>query len=272
MTVAAVENALRVAASNWAGKNGFAFAWDNGPSVDPTAVPTLVWSFQVADEGPRTIGTVVANGFAVGTVYLPAGRGALALLQVAENLRDTLAGGTFGGGETGRDVQIGQVQRNGTSVLVEVSIPWELDEARRIVGPIGPQGEASESLAYQAFRERWDALVRQPLNLRTFFNDSPPDASVVPPWCLASWRTLLPVQLEGGLQRVPGRVIAALHYPQATGVQAANTAASVIASAFHQCTVRGVVFGTPSTNRVGRTPLNTWQTNVRLPFHYDVRI
>lgn len=272
MTVAAVENALRVAASNWAGKNGFAFSWDNGPVVDPTTVSTLVWSFQTADESPRTIGTVVANGFAVGAIYLPSGRGALALLEVADNLRDSLAGGTFAGGETGDDVQIGPVQRDGTSVVVEVSFPWELDEARRIVGPIGAQGEASASAAYQAFRERWDALVRIPLGLRSFFDDSPPDATLAPPWCFASWRTLSPVQLEGGLQRVPGRVIAALNFPMATGVQAANTAASAIATAFHQCTVRGVVFGTPATNRVGRTPLNTWQTNVRLPFHYDVRI
>ena len=272
MTVAAVENAMRVAASNWASKNGFAFAWDNGPVVDPTAVPTLVWEFQVADESPRTIGTTVATGFAVGTLYLPAGRGALIALQVAENLRDSIAGGTFAGATAEPDASIGPLARDGISMTVEVSIPWELDEPRRVVGAIGVQGEASDSLAYAAFRERWDALVRVPLGLRSFFDDSPPDAALTPPWCFASWRTLTPVQLEGGLQRVPGRVIAALNYPLATGVQAANTAASAIASAFHQCTVRGVVFGTPATERVGRTPLNTWQTNVRLPFHYDVRI
>ena len=71
---------------------------------------------------------------------------------------------------------------------------------------------------------------------------------------------------------MPGRVIAALNLPIATGVQVANTAAPAIAAAFTDCTVRGVVFGTPVTTRVGPTPLNTWQTNVRLPFHYDQRI
>lgn len=271
MTVAAFENALRVAASTWAGVNGYAFAWDNGPPVDPRAAPTLVWSFRTASEERLTVDVVLAEGVATGTLWLPAGRGGLAALAVAKSLRDALADLAIGGGETGKDVEIGPMRREGPSLQVDVSVPWELDERRVVVGPVGPQGEATEVTAYQAFRERWEQLVRVPLGMRTFFDDSPPDDSVAPPWCLATWRTLRPIPIERGRQRVPGRVIAALNLPIATGVQVANTAAPLIAGAFTDCTVRGVVFGTPVTTRVGATPRNTWQTNVRLPFHFDQR-
>ncbi len=272
MTVADLENALRVAASTWAGVNGYAFAWDNGPPVDPRAAPTLVWTFQTESEERLTGDVVLAEGVATGTLWLPAGRGAVSAIAIAKSLRDAVAGQAFGDGETGSDAAIGPMRRDGPSLLIDVRVPWELDERRRVVGAVGVQGEASDVVAYQAFRERWEQLVRVPLNMRTFFDDSPPDATLAPPWCLASWRTLRPIPLEKHLQRVPGRVIAALNLPLATGVQVANTAAPAIAAAFTDCTVRGVVFGTPVTTRVGPTPLNTWQTNVRLPFHYDQRI
>lgn len=272
MTVADLENALRVAASTWAGVNGYAFAWDNGPPVDPRTAPTLVWSFRTASEERLTGDVVLAEGIATGSLWLPAGRRAVSALSIAQSLRNSLAGLTIGGGETGRDVEIGPMRREGPSLVVDVSVPWEIDDRRVVVGAVGPQGEATDVTAYQAFLERWEQLVRVPLGLRTFFDDSPPDATLAPPWCLASWRTLRPIPLEKHLQRVPGRVIAALNLPPATGVQVANTAAQAIAAAFTDCTVRGVVFGTPVTTRVGPTPLNTWQTNVRLPFHYDQRI
>jgi hypothetical protein len=86
-----------------------------------------------------------------------------------------------------------------------------------------------------------------------------------------SIRFLNPVRLESRTLRMPGSVIAALNHSLGTGVQAANLAASTIEKAFHQLTIRGISFGTPVPTRVGRTPNDTWQTNVRLPFHYDVR-
>lgn len=277
MTLLAMENALRVAGEAWATSHGLAFVWDNAVAKDPRAVPTLVWEWRPAAPEQLTDLVVRHRGVVDAAVYVAGGTGMLSAdgrgaLQLAESLVGEVAGRLFGGGETLTRVTIGAGRRDGTSYVVPVSIPWEFDERRVPLGAVGPQGIPGAVAAYQAFRERWhQKIASAPLSLQTFFDNAPPAGTEPPPWAFASFKLLQPVPLEVDSQRVPGRVIAALNFALGSGVAACAAAADAIARAFHQCTVRGICFGTPEVARIGRTPLNTWQTNVRLPFHYDVR-
>lgn len=271
MTRADVENALRVEAQTWAQANALVFAWDNADPKNPHAAKTLAWSFQPAEPEQLTDLVVQHRGTVEAEVYVGAGDGALEALQLAEGLRSLFAGRVYAGGETLHEVRIDPVGRVGTSFVVSVSIPWEFAERRVPRGAVGLHETPGAVIAYQAFRQRWEQMVRAPLSLRTFFDNSPPSAAEQPPWAFASFRLLAPVRLETTTIRVPGRVIAALNFSQGIGVQACEVATAAIERAFHQITFRGVCFATPTVTRVGRTPADTWQTNVRLPFHYDVR-
>lgn len=270
MTLIDAENAMRVEAQTWAQANAVEFAWDNGPPKDPHTAPTIEWQFRQAEPERITGATLKRNGVARGRIYVPAGSGALAALQLAESLQDLFRGRAYVGAEILDEVHIDQVGRDGPSYVVEISIPWEFDERRIPQGAVGLQETPGAVIAYQAFRQRWESLVRAPLSLRTFFDNSPPEAEPAP-WALAKFRTLEPVPVEMQVIRVPGRVIVALNFPLGAGLQACETAATTIEHAFDQVTFRGICFGTPVVTRVGRTPADTWQTNVRLPFHYDVR-
>jgi hypothetical protein len=271
VTLADVENAIRVEAKEWADARGLQFAWDNAAPRDPHAQATLVWAWrpaaapeQLTDLQLRHVGVVEAE------IFVPPAKGLLEALAHAESLQAQFAGRLFAGGETLAEVAIGGGRREGASYVLPVTLPWEYVERRVPRGAVGVHETPGAASAYQAFRQRWESLVRAPLSLRSFFDNSPA-ATEAPPWALVGWKLLEPIRIETSTLRVPGRALVALCHPAATGVQAANLAASTIERAFHQVTFRGVCFGTPSVTRVGRTPADTWQTNVRLPFHYDVR-
>lgn len=271
MTLAALENGMRSAAAAWASANGLAFAWDNSPPRNPHSAKTLVWSFRIFSQDRITGSLVLVQGEAVGRIYVPAGTGALDGLALADGLQATFAGMVYGGGDVGPEIAIRHLGREEQSYVFEVAIPWSIDEHRIPIGAIGEQGAPGAADAYQAFLARWEQTVRAPLGLRSFFDNSPPSNGDAPPWALVSFRLLGPVAVDMATTRVPGRVIAALNFPLGTGLTDCEAAVATIQRAFDQTTFRGLVFGTPSVTRFGRTPIDTWQTNVRLPFHYDVR-
>ncbi|MFY9345575.1 MAG: hypothetical protein WAT39_24000 [Planctomycetota bacterium] len=271
MTLAAVENGMRVEAKAWADQQSLVFAWDNADTKDPHAARTLVWEWRPASQEQLTSHTVRHLGAAVGSIYVPAGTGILAALQLAEGLEARFRGRLYAGGEVLPEIRVDNGGRRGPSHVATVSVPWELIERRIPAGAVGIYSTPGAVAAYQALRDLWETKVRAPLSLPSYFDDSPPAATEPPPWALVGFRLLDPVPLEVGTQRVPGRAIAALNHAPGIGVKDQEAAVDAITRAFHQTALRGVVFGTPSVTRVGRTPVNTWQTNVRLPFHYDVR-
>lgn len=271
MTLVDVENAMRVEAQTWAQTNSLAFAWDNASPKDAHVAKTLAWAFLPREPERLTDSLVVHQGIARARLYVPAGSGALVALQLAESLQSQFRGRVFAGGSTLDEVAIEHVGREGPSYCVDVLIPWEFDERRIPIGAVGLHEVPGAVIAYQAFRQRWEQTVRAPLSLKSFFDNSPPADTEPPPWAFAAFRTLQPVPIEMQTIRVPGRVLVALNHALGTGVQASNTVAAAIVRAFDQATFRGVCFGTPLVRRIGRTPAETWQTNVRLPFHYDVR-
>lgn len=269
MPLTDVANAMRAAAATWAQGRGLAFAWDNGPPRDPHAAATVVWSFEPGPADRLTGEVVRATGFAVADVWVPAGSGALVALGHAEHLLGVFRGQEFAGAVVLAEGHVGSIDRDAGSYVVEVRIPWEFDERRVPQGVVGSYAPPGVVAAYQAFRERWEARVRAPLALPTFFDNSPP-ASQAPPWALCAFRILQPNPVETTTLRVPGRVIAALNHPIGAGVSGSEAAIGTIVRAFDQCSFRGLTFGTPEVTRVGRTPDETWQANVRLPFHYEV--
>lgn len=270
MTLAAAENAMRLEAQAWAEDAGLQFAWDNGEPKNVHATPTLVWEFERAQPDRYGTTTLAHAGIARGLVYVPAGSGGLVALQRAESLRDLFAGRIYAGAQTGSEVAIDFEGRDLTSYVASVTIPWQYEERRIPTGPVSYETPGAV-VAYQAFRQRWEQLVRAPLSLRTIFDDSPSGDTGSPPWALALMRLFAPTRVEVQTMRVAGRVLVALNHPLGTGVQAANTAADTIERAFNECCFRGIHYGTALVNRVGRTSIGTWQTNIRLPFYYEVR-
>lgn len=271
MALRDVENAMRVEAAAWAQSNGLQFHWENTGSKNPHQAPTLVWRFRPA-AGDRLTGSLVQHrGTVEGRLYVPAGSGADRSLQLADGLESLFRGRTFVGGAVQGETSIVKIGRESTSYRTDVVIPWEYDERRIPLGVVGLHETPGARVAYQAFRQRWESRVRAVLNLNSFFDNSPPEDDSPPPWAYATFRTMQPVRVETKTIRVPGRVIAALNHPLGEGVANSETAIETIVHAFDECSFRGIHFGTPSVTRVGRTPLETWQANVRLPFSYEVR-
>jgi hypothetical protein len=270
VTVAAFENAVRAAGKAFADDESLAFAWDNSPPKDPTAAPTLVWSFGRGLPEQITNLVVVHRGTVDATFWLPLGSGLMRGMELATALGSEFAGEHFAGGQVLHEVQATPLGRDGDSYRTRSVLPWEFVE--RVV-PVGMISNAAPDAlgAVQAIAQRWESAVRAPLNLTTYDDNSPPAVDAALPYAFRSTRILAPVHLETGLLRVLGRVEAILQHKLGSGVQLAEQQALHIERAFHQITFRGLCFGTPTVTRVGRTALDTWQTNVRLPFHYDVR-
>lgn len=270
MALSDVDNAMRTAARAWALANGLAFTWDNVPARDGAA-KSLVWLFRPTQTSRLTGHTARTIGVIDASIQVPAGSGLVDALVLAKGLADEFRRESFAGAVVLDEIAIAPAGPVGASFAVSVRIPWDHDERRVPQGVVEPAASTNVVLAYQDFRARWDSKVRAPLALPSFFDNSPEVDAAVPPWALVSWRTLEPVAVEMRTLRVPGRVIAALNYPSGIGVEAAETAIRTIVRAFDECSFRGVTFGTPVVTRAGRTPLDTWQANVRLPFHYEVR-
>lgn len=270
MTLAAAESALRVAAKAWADANSFAFHWDNAAPREVTG-RLLSWAFQTEDSGNITDLIVQHQGRIEASLWLPAGEGAALAVQLAESLREEFVGNIYAECEILDESGLTPIGRSGPRFGVMVSLHFEMFERTIPGGPVGAYEDPTAALAFEAVRERWESQVRAPLLLRTFYDNAPPDAAEPPPWAFVSVKLLRPVRLETTSVRVPGRAIAALNHAPGIGVQDANNAASLASAAFHQCTIKGICFGTPSVQRVGRTSADTWQTNIRMPFHFDLR-
>jgi hypothetical protein len=270
VTLEQIEAAQRVEASTWAVANGLTLIWGNGAARDPHAQPSLVWQFLPGSQRRVTAATVLHTGRTEGRIYLPAGTGIVDALALAESLESLFRGRIFAGSEMLDEIEVTNRGRDGASWRVDVSIPWEWDEKRIPQGTVGIHETPGAVIAYQAVRQLWEQHVRGPLGLVTHWNNEAPKTAQ-PPFCLAGFRTLQPIGIEMRTIRVPGRVLAGLHVELGTGTAAAEAAITAITRAFDQITYRGIEFGTPLVNRIGRSPINTWQANVRLPFHYDVR-
>ncbi len=271
MALSDVDNAMRLAAQAWATANGLAFRWDNTPAQSITQ-KTLAYAFRPFEGGRLTGATVRTSGTVVAALYVPAGTGIIDGLTLGESLLAAFKGQVFAGADVLDEASVARVGREGANYRIDVVIPWEFDETRVPQGAVGPHQTPGMLVAYQAFRARYEAKVRAPLALKTFFDNSPVEENEPPPWAIATFRTLQPLPVELRTLRVPGRVIVAFNYPLGTGVAACEVAISTVVRAFDECSFSGVTFGTPVVNRVGRTPKETWQANVRLPFHYEVRI
>lgn len=271
MALRDVENALRVEAAAWAQSNGLQFHWQNTGAKNPHSGESVAWRFEPGDSERLTASLVQHRGRAEARIYVPAGVGVVRALQLAESIESQFRGRIFAGGVVQDEIAIAKVGREGSSYRTDVLIPWEYDERRVPQGATGLHETPGAVVAYQGFRQRWEARVRAPLSLRTFFDNSPPEDDAPPPWAYATFRTLQPVPVELQTIRVPGRVIAALNFPLGAGVANCETAITTIVQAFDECSFRGTHYGTPVVTRVGRTPLETWQANVRLPFYYEVQ-
>lgn len=270
MTLVDVDNAQRVEAASWALANGLQFLWGNTASRDPHAAPSLVWRFEPETQDRLTGATVLHRGTTRASIYLPAGAGLLAALALAEGLQSLFRGRVYAGSMTLDTITIEIFGREAGSYRVDVSIPWEYDEQRIPQGAVGLYETPGAIVAYQAARQLWELRVRAPLSLVTHFDSSPP-ADVVAPFAVVRFRTLQPIPVEIRTLRVPGRLLVNLHEPLGAGVTAGSETADAIVRAFDEVSYRGVIFHTPAINVIGRTPIETWQVNVRLPFHYEVR-
>lgn len=270
MTIADVEHGQRVEAAAWAQVNGLQFVIDNDAEYDPHAQPTLVWLFKPDGNERLTRTDVEHRGTAEGQIYFTGGSGALPAIQLAESLLELFRGRVYAGSSMLDEARIMVQGREGTSFRVDVVIPWEWHEKRVPQGAVSLYETPGAAIAYQAYRQRWETLVRAPLGLTTYYDNNPPETAVTP-FAWNRFRTLQPIGIELQTILVPGRILSALHYPLGTGVADAKEAIDTITNAFDECTHRGIQFGTPLVNRIGRTPSNTWQALVRLPFKYEVR-
>jgi hypothetical protein len=270
MALRDVENAMRVEAAAWAQTNGVQFHWQNTEAKNPHSGESVAWRFVPSTQDRLTSMLVQHTGSVEARVYVPAGLGVIRALQLAESIESLFRGRVYAGSTVQDEIAIVKVGREGSSYRIDVRIPWEFDERRVPKGVVGLHQTPGAVIAYQAFRQRWESLVRAPLALKSFFDNSPPEEDAPPPWAYVTFRTLQPVRVEVQTLSVPGRVIAALNFPLGDGVANCETAITTIVHAFDECSFRGVRFTTPSVVRVGRTPLETWQANVRLPFAYEV--
>ena len=269
MTLRDVENAQRVEGSTWALGNGLQFLWSSGDAGDVHAQPSLVWSSAVESSERLTSRTLVHTGAVNGAIYVPAGSGVVAALALAESLVALFRGRFYAGSRVLDEATISPAQRDGASYRVDVTIPWEFDEQRIPQGAVGLYQTPGAVVAYQAVRQLWELHVRAPLQLTTFF-DNAPSTDTSPPFAFARFRVFSGISVEMRTLRFPGRLLVALHHPLGLGTEAARAAVDAIVQTFTQCNYHGVVFGDPLVNRIGRSPTNTWQTNVRVPFYYDV--
>jgi hypothetical protein len=270
VTLLDVENAQRADAASWALANGLLFAFDNDRAVDVHRQPTLVWLFRPSDRPRLTGETVLHSGDVEARIYVPAGTGAMDALELAEALQAHFRGKLYAGSPTLDEARIDLVGREEASYRVDVSIPWEFHERRVPQGVTSPWEQPGAVVAMQAVRELWHTHVTLALGLDSYFDNDPPEG-VVLPFAWPRFRLLQPFAVDLSTVRVPGRLVAALHFPLGTGVAEHQPKVEAVAAAFDQRTHRGVVFQTPTVNRIGRTPFDSWQANVRLPFYYDVR-
>lgn len=270
MTLTQVENAQRVDAASWAVANGLVFVWDNSTVKRVHDQPTLVWLFNTDTSEPLTTASLEHRGAVNASIYMPAGSGAVEAITLAESLAELFRGRVYQGSEILDEIAITMRGREGASYRVDVQIPWTYREDRIPQGAIGLYETPGALVAYQAVRQLWETRVRAPLSLKTYF-DNTPSAVPSPPFAIARFRTLQPIPVELGTLRVNGRLLVALHDNLGDGLAFAEEAITTMVGAFSECMHRGVFFGTPLVNRIGRTPNNTWQANVRLPFYYEVR-
>jgi len=265
-----VANAMEDAARAWATGESVAFLPGNAPPATATP-PALVWQFRPSSTARLTNATERVTGTADAEVHVAAGTGVAAAYTLAESLSAEFRGKSYAGADMLDEPTIRDIGRQGNNYRVAVSLPWEFDDTRIPQGIVGVRIAANTITAYRSIRDRWDAAVATPLGIPTYFDNAPDALPVSPPFALASFQALTPLQLEVRTVRIPGRLLVATNFPLGAGEAASRAASETIVQAFDQCSFDGLTFGTPSVTVIGRTPAETWQSNVRLPFHFEVQ-
>jgi hypothetical protein len=212
------------------------------------------------------------EGVATAQVFVHAGQGPVQALTYAQGLKDALGGKIYGEGESLSEVQIDPLERQGASFTVSVVVPWKMCQNYTTGGQVTPALQPQPDMVecYTEIRKAWRDHVQPSLSGVPTYFDNAPSEEVSMPFCMNMISTFPPFAIEMGTLRTEGRIICALHFPPGTGSSALWDAINVIVEAFDSKTYGNIKFKTPVIGRNGRSDINSWQANVRLPFHFEV--
>jgi hypothetical protein len=278
MTLALVENSLRIAASVWATANSLTFEFDNSVGIDVTnpTQPILNWGFNETDRERISSALVKISGECRGTILIPATPSAGTSnpvrehIAMAELLLAEFRGKSYSTALVLSESRIEMGGTVGSMRAITAVIEWEFVSDRYIIGhtTLTPVGSSGAELAYDLLRKVWGTEVQPTISTNTYFDGTPGLAAVIPA-CLCSFLVLQGFSLEMNSTRSLGRVNVDLHYPLGIGVQTIQLDTDLIVQAFDSIESGGVVFQTPRVTRLGRTTEETWHVNVRMPFTFQ---
>ncbi len=129
-----------------------------------------------------------------------------------------------------------------------------------------------EALA-NIIRSRFKTQIADVLSLFTQYDNQKADNPDNEIWCRLTIGFGESTQVANGgvgnnTFRTPGVMTAQIFAPMGMGEKGSYVIADAIKTAFRCVTDSGVVFRTPSIQRIGRVE-NSWQVNVNCPFHAD---
>ena len=271
-SIQGLDNAMWADAQAYASSNGLRADRSSTGAFNPHQSDCIVWSFEPRERNRLTRGKIEHEGVATATVFVHAGKGPVQALTYAEGLKDALRGRIYGEGESMAEVRIDPLDRQGASFTVSVVIPWKLCQSYisggQITQPLQHQPDMVE--CYTEIRKAWRDYVQPSLTGVSTYFDNAPSEEISMPFCMNMISTFAPIAIEMGTLRTEGRIISALHFPPGTGFSALWDAVNVVVEAFDSKTYGNIKFKTPVIGRAGRSDINSWQANVRLPFHFEV--
>ena len=281
VSVAAVENAMRVAAYAWAGTNSLTFNFDNSTGLDVTnpTQPMLVWAFSETGRERISGDLVTITGECRGTILTPAtpiAPGAAPYvtspmsdsLTLAESLLEAFRGNEYSEALVMEHSMVSIDGAVGTMQAVTAVVEWELIIEHKLLGSnLSLTTPSGVEQSYELFRSIWSTEVEPTITTGTYF-DVPPGLEISLPAAVCSHAILRGSSVEIGSSLGLGRVDINLHYLLGTGVQDMQVDTDLIVQAFDSVSSGKVVYQTPRVTRLGRTSEETWQVNVRLPFTF----
>lgn len=251
--------------------------FDLMPSAKPQDVAAtwlrcrLEWDDRVA-LGAGSAAKIRSSGTLILSVMVAQATGASAAVSICQQLRAAFRPARLAGGvELLHGSSMVRVGREDGRYRWDVRIPWRylLTSMR---GTTTGGAAVTVATAIPIVQGLFRTEIEQALSLPTFYENGPSAEAPTPlPWALFTARLLQPVATEQGPNEiVPGRAIILLHTNAARGTAGVDSIADSICRTYQVRQVRGIQFSVPSVDRRGRTPAGTWQTNIRLPFQFEV--
>jgi len=278
VTIADVENSLRVAASVWATANNIQFEFDNSvsASVSNPTTPILMWGFSEMSRDRISSAHVLVEGECRGTILIPVtpddgtSQPVKEHIELVESLLDNFRGKTDSNDTFSLSESRLEYGSNiGSMRAITAVIEWQWTDNRYVSGSVtAPLATKGVDKAYEILRSVWGSRVQSTISTNTFF-DGTPGLAIALPACICSFSVLKGRSLEMNSTKSTGQVNVDLHYPLGTGVTSMQLDTELIIQSFDSIEGGGVVFETPQVSRIGRTTEETWHVNVRMPFTFQ---